>query len=76
MTVAAALEYMYHRPSPHHHEVAHEDEHSEHGARGSSRDLDHGHDYDADDDHAHKTDQDHDEASADWLENQGFDRKE
>jgi len=76
MTVAAALEYMYHRPSPHHHEVAHADEHGEHGARGSSRDLDHGHDFDADDDHAHKTDQDHDEASADWLEDQGFDRKE
>ena len=76
MTVAAALEYMYHRPSPHHQEVAHADEHGEHGARGSSRDLDHGHDFDADDDHAHKTDQDHDEASADWLEDQGFDRKE
>jgi len=76
MTVAATLEYLYHRPSPHNHEGAHEDEHGEHGARGSSRHLDHGHDFDADDDHAHKNDQEHDEASADWLEGQGFDRKE
>ena len=76
MTVAATLEYLYQRPSPHHQEGAHEDEHTEHGARPHVRHLDHGHDFDADDDHAHRNDQDHDEASADWLEGQGFDRKD
>ncbi len=79
MTVAATLEYLYQRPSPHHqdHPADNEqDEPAEHGARASSRNLDHGHDFDADDDHAHKNDQEHDEASADWLEDQGFDRKE
>jgi hypothetical protein len=79
MTVAATLEYMYQRPSPHHQDHTPDDEHDEHagdGARASSRHLDHGHDFDADDDHALKNDQEIDEASADWLEDQGFDRKE
>jgi hypothetical protein len=79
MTVAATLEYLYQRPSPHHQDRAAEeahDEYAEHGARSSARDLDHGHDFDADDDHALKNDQEHDDASADWLEDQGFDRKE
>ena len=76
MTVAATLEYLYQRPTPHQQESAHEDEHTEQVARPHTRDLDHGHDFDADDDHAHKNDQEYDEASADWLEGQGFDRKE
>ncbi|APW45420.1 hypothetical protein [Rhodoferax antarcticus] len=76
MTVAATLEYVYQRPSPHQQESALEPEHTEHGARRQARNLDHGHDFDADDDHAHKNDQEHDEASTDWLEGQGFDRKE
>jgi hypothetical protein len=76
MTVAATLEYLYQRPSPHQQEPAREEEHSGGGSRSQARHLDHGHDFDADDDHAHRTDQDHDEASADWLEDQGFDRKE
>jgi hypothetical protein len=79
MTVAATLEYLFHRPSarppcP----VNEDDRHDllEQGSRSQSRHLDHGHDFDADDDHAQRTDQDDDEASADWLEGQGFDRKE
>lgn len=76
MTVAATLEYLYHRPSPHQHEAANEGEHAGSGSRSQTRHLDHGHDFDADDDHAHRNDQEHDEASADWLEGQGFDRKE
>ncbi len=79
MTVAATLEYLYQRPSPHQQDHANDEEpaeHTDHGSRSQARHLDHGHDFDADDDHAHRTDQDHDEASADWLEGQGFDRKE
>ncbi|MDD2918643.1 hypothetical protein [Rhodoferax sp.] len=73
MVVASALEYLYHRPSPHQLEAAaHGDEsESEHGA---TRRRDHGDDFDKDDERHH--DQDHDEASAQWLEDQGFDRKE
>ena len=79
MTVAATLEYLYQRPSPHQHgdtQDENQDELAEQGSRSQARHLDHGHDFDADDDHAQKTDQDHDEDSADWLEDQGFDRKE
>lgn len=76
MTVAATLEYLYQRPSPHQQEGAHEAQHIEHGTQRQGRHLDHGHDFDADDDHAQKNDQEHDDASADWLEGQGFDRKE
>jgi hypothetical protein len=38
------------------------------------RDHDHGHDFDKDDERNHETD--HDESSGQWLEDQGFDRKE
>jgi hypothetical protein len=78
MTVTAALEYLYQRPSSHHHEgEAHEsrgDHADEAQGSGSRRDHDHGHDFDKDDErnHAH----DHDDSSAQWLEDQGFDRKE
>ncbi|MDD2881802.1 MAG: hypothetical protein PHQ58_15350 [Rhodoferax sp.] len=78
MTVAAALEFMYQRPSSHHHEGgAHEghDEHADDAHRtGNRRDHDHGHDFDKDDERNHDTD--HDETSGQWLEGQGFDRKE
>jgi hypothetical protein len=73
MTVAAALEYLYQRPSPHQHEGALHDEHAGHT---NNRHHDHGHDFDADDEHSRRNDQDHEEASADWLEGQGFDRKD
>lgn len=76
MTVAAALEYLHQRPSPHHHEAAQHDEQAEHENRPHTRHPDHGHDFDADDDHHHQRDLDHDEAGADWLEGQGFDRKD
>jgi hypothetical protein len=79
MTAAAALEYLYQRPPTHHHEGAHSAEHGadEHDqGRTNHRNHDHGHDFDADDHHHHGADHDHDEASADWLEGQGFDRKE
>ena len=78
MTVAATLEYLYSRPSPHHGDHAHAHDESAHdaaGARSHARHIDHGHDFDADDDH-HQPDHDHDEASAEWLEGQGFDRKD
>lgn len=75
MTLAAALEYMHQRPSSHHHEAeGHEHDGEEERGKSHKRDLDHGHDYDRDDEH-HQT-HDHDEASAQWLEDQGFDRKE
>lgn len=78
MTVAAALEYLYSRPSPHQSDAAHSHDTSAHegdGVRTHTRHLDHGHDFDADDDH-HQADHDHEEASAEWLEGQGFDRKD
>lgn len=75
MTVAAALEYMYQRPSPHQNEGAPRDGHEEETHRPANRrDHDHGHDFDKDDERNHDTD--HDEASGEWLENQGFDRKD
>jgi len=79
MTVAAALEYLYFRPSPHHqeaghhHDNAHQDDHAPHA---NTRHHDHGHDFDADDERVRRNDQDHEEDSADWLEGQGFDRKD
>ena len=80
MTVAAALEYLQQRPSLPHLDGAHAHEGSDghaHSVRGPARHLDHGHDYDADDEHHQGPhDHDHDEASAEWLEGQGFDRKE
>lgn len=76
MTVAAALEYLYQRPSPHQHEGTTGDESAEHGTYTNTRNHDHGHDFDADDERSHRNDHDHEESSADWLEDQGFDRKE
>lgn len=82
MTLAATLEYLHHRPSAHD-RSAHDDHGDEHGHPDASdtherptkrRDIDHGHDYNKDDDHDH--DPNHDETSAQWLEDQGFDRKE
>lgn len=78
MTVAAALEYLQQRQTQHPADGAHPHEASDtadHPTRSPARHLDHGHDYDADDEH-HQTDHDHDEASAEWLEGQGFDRKD
>ena len=78
MTVAAALEFMYQRPSSHHHEGAAHESHGEHADDAhrpvNRRDHDHGHDFDKDDERNHETD--HDESSGEWLEGQGFDRKE
>jgi hypothetical protein len=79
MTVAAALEYLYQRPSPHQHDIGHpsgDAHHGEHAGHTNTRHLDHGHDFDADDEHHRRNDQDHEDDSADWLEGQGFDRKE
>jgi len=74
MVVAAALEYLYHRPSPHHHEVAAHDEHGdENGAEhGAVRRQNHADEFDKDGEQHH----DHEESSAEWLEEHGFDRKE
>jgi len=78
MTVAAALEYLYQRQPVGHQDGGHASDgatHEEHGRQVGGRHLDHGHDFDADDESHQQPDHDHDEASADWLENQGFDRK-
>lgn len=74
MVVAAALEYLYQRPTPHHHEgAAHEDPaHEAGGAHGAVRRQDHADEFDKDGERHH----DHDESSADWLEEHGFDRKD
>jgi hypothetical protein len=75
MTVAAGLEYLYHRPAHHHHD--HHGETPDHDAHGEGHNKTsrQDHDFDADDD-AHQDDTDHDQASANWLEGQGFDRKD
>ncbi|BCO25612.1 hypothetical protein MIZ03_0475 [Rhodoferax lithotrophicus] len=73
MTVAAALEYLFQRPSTHHHDDAAHDEHTEDAPSGTKR---RGHEFDFDKDDEHDRDHDHEEASAQWLEDQGFDRKE
>jgi len=73
MVVAAALEYVYQRPSPHQLEAEAHGEESE-GRHGATGRRDHGDDFDNDDERNH--DHDPDEASAQWLEEQGFDRKE
>jgi hypothetical protein len=78
MTVAAALEYLYQRQPVSHQDGGHASEsapHDEDGRQNGGRHLDHGHDFDADDESHQQQDHEHDEASADWLENQGFDRK-
>ena len=74
MTVAAVLEYLYQRPSPHHQDNGHL--HDEHAGSPGGRHLDHGHDFDADDERHQARDHEHEEASAEWLEDQGFDRKD
>jgi hypothetical protein len=89
MTVAAGLEYLYHRAPTHHHEGDHPGAHAEHAAdehepgahsgRANQRHHDHGHDFDADDEHDHQRhdhEHEHAEASSEWLEGQGFDRKD
>jgi len=79
MTVAAVLEYLYLRPSPHHQDNGHGNDgahHDEHTQHSSGRHLDHGHDFDADDERHQQPDHEHEEAGADWLEDQGFDRKD
>jgi len=74
LTVAAALEYLQHRPSSHHQEHAGEDGSQDAQAQHGARHIDHGHDYDPDNEQ-HQT-HDAEEVSADWLAGQGFDRKE
>jgi len=71
MVVVAGLEYLYHRPSKHHHEQGHSDHTHDHQSKITHSDHGSG----ADDDMT-EDDFDHDCASADWLEGQGFDRKE
>jgi len=71
LTVAAALEYLQHR---HGHE-----EHTSHDATAPDTQGQHSHGRRAaldDEDDAHMHDLDHEEAGADWLADQGFDRKE
>ena len=79
LTVAAVLEYLYHRSEAPHPAGAGDlapdgDEGS--SRTGRARELDHGHDWDADDHREASEDIDQEEASQDWLEGQGFDRKE
>jgi hypothetical protein len=73
MTVAAALEYLFQRPSTHHHDDAAHDDHSD-GEHLTPKKR--GHEFDFDKDGEHEHDHEHEEASAQWLEDQGFDRKE
>jgi hypothetical protein len=78
MTVAATLEYLFQRPSSHHHEAAEHNNQVDHAdgahGQGNRRNHDHGHDFDKNDEPNH--DHDHEETSAQWLEDHGFDRKE
>ncbi len=76
MTVAATLEYLFQRPSSHHHEGAGHDGQADHAddAHHQTHRRDHDHDFDKNDEQHH--DHDHEETSAQWLEDQGFDRKE
>lgn len=82
LTVAAALEYLYHRAdtaqAAHGSQVAQPDpaEDEGHARTRQARNLDDGHDWDVDDAQDASDDIDQDEASQDWLERQGFDRKE
>jgi len=71
LTVAAALEYLLHRHA--------HDDHTSHDAAATEPHAEPSHDRRAaidDEDDAHTHDLDHDEAGADWLADQGFDRKE
>ena len=74
MVVAAALEYLYHRPSSHHHEGAAREDHAHEpeGEHGAVRRQGHADDFDKDGEQHH----DHEEPSAEWLEEHGFDRKD
>ncbi|HSN79722.1 MAG TPA: hypothetical protein VLR44_05025 [Rhodoferax sp.] len=74
MVVAAALEYLYHRPSPHHQEAAAHDDHAHEagGEHGAVRRQNHADEFDKDGEQHH----DHEDSSAEWLEEHGFDRKE
>lgn len=69
MTVTAALEYQFQRPTA----AAHEAAAPEDKAPAAPR---RGHDFDHNKDDDHDHDPDHDEQSAQWLEEQGFDRKD
>jgi len=70
MTVAAALEYMHHKPQRAAHASDDSAENDNQEAQDRRRDkLDNDDDPDA-------TDTDQEQAGADWLEEQGFDRKE
>jgi len=78
MTVTAALEYLYQRQPMGHQDSGNPNEgapHGENDARAGIRHLDHGHDFDADDESHLQPEHEADEASAQWLEHQGFDRK-
>lgn len=78
MTVAAALEYMYHKPSTaggHAHADDGDDEDGEHDrddVRNERHDDNHTEDHDEDEAAARARE----EAGNDWMEQQGFDRKE
>ena len=74
MTVAAVLEYLYHRLPSQHQDPAQGLPHDGQTTPTGGRHLDHGHDFDADDE-SHQQ-HDHEETSAEWLEDQGFDRKD
>ena len=76
MTVAATLEYLFQRPSSHPHEGAGHRRKADHAddAHHQTHRRDHDHDFDKNDKQHH--DHDHEETSAQWLEDQGFDRKE
>lgn len=82
LTVAAALEYLYHRvdaaQAASGGQAAQADSAEGEGPARTrrARDLDDGHDWDPDDAQDASEDVDQDEASQDWLERQGFDRKE
>jgi hypothetical protein len=78
MTVAAALEYLYQRQPVNPQDNVHQNNGAsldENARPIGGRHLDHGHDFDADDESHQQQDHEHDEASSNWLENQGFDRK-
>lgn len=70
MTVAAALEYMHHKPM----REVHESDDTAGSEAQETQDIRRDR-FDADDDPS-TADLDHEQAGANWLEEQGFDRKE
>lgn len=70
MTVAAALEYMYHKPT--HSARSSDDQIEDNASQSQDRQRDQ---FDAEED-MDAGEIDHEQAGADWLEEQGFDRKE